>query len=327
MDLSSRGYKILSFLGAIMISWLVALSPASGLEIRVKEQAMVRGDTVCLGDIASFSPSDDRRIATLGQIEISSAPSPGNTIRINERLFLYKISSSISDMDDIEINGPKNLLVSRSAQFITAARLEEIFREYVMDRSPWPSEKLVFERISTPGEIALPEGELHWDIQEKRNHNFIGNISLLLDFWVDGRQTRKVPVSGRIRVSQEVVKAARKIVPGELISKEDLMLVTEDRLKPDTNVLTSFEEAIGKTSVRPIQAGNVILSRMIEIPPLVTKGDRVLIKAESDEIRITTMGEVLEDGRSGDQVRVININSGKEISAKVTGPGLVEVYF
>jgi flagella basal body P-ring formation protein FlgA len=98
-------------------------------------------------------------------------------------------------------------------------------------------------------------------------------------------------------------------------------------LKPDTNVLTSFEEAIGKTSVRPIQAGNVILSRMIEIPPLVTKGDRVLIKAESDEIRITTMGEVLEDGRSGDQVRVININSGKEISAKVTGPGLVEVYF
>ena len=327
MDLSSSGYRILSFLGAIIISWLIALSPASGLEIRVKEQAMVQGDTVCLGDIASFSPSDDRRVKDLSEIEISSSPYPGNTIRISERLFLYKISSSISGMDDIEINAPKNLLVSRSAQFITAARLEEIFREYVLDHSPWPSEKLIFERISTPGEIALPEGGLQWEIQEKRNNNFLGNVSLLLDFWVDGRQIRKVPVSGRIGMSQEVVKAARRIVPGELISKEDLMLVTEERLKPDVNAVTSLEEAIGKTSVRPIQAGNVILSRMIETPPLVTKGDRVLIKAESDEIMITATGKVLEDGRSGDQVRVINVNSGKEISAKVTGPGLVEVYF
>ncbi|MBW1863855.1 MAG: flagella basal body P-ring formation protein FlgA [Deltaproteobacteria bacterium] len=57
------------------------------------------------------------------------------------------------------------------------------------------------------------------------------------------------------------------------------------------------------------------------------KGKRVLIKAENGLIRVTTLGKTLEDGRAGDEVRVINISSGKEIFATVKGPGLVLVSF
>jgi flagella basal body P-ring formation protein FlgA len=66
---------------------------------------------------------------------------------------------------------------------------------------------------------------------------------------------------------------------------------------------------------------------MVEEPPVVQKGSKVMIKAESDRILITTIGRALEDGRNGDLVKVVNVNSGKEIVARVKGPELVVVSF
>ena len=91
--------------------------------------------------------------------------------------------------------------------------------------------------------------------------------------------------------------------------------------------MADMADVVGKRSVRNIQAGQVITNSMIENPPMIKKGNRVLIRAESPEILITTQGKVLEDGCFGDQVRVENISSGKEIFAVVSGPGLVEINF
>jgi flagella basal body P-ring formation protein FlgA len=66
---------------------------------------------------------------------------------------------------------------------------------------------------------------------------------------------------------------------------------------------------------------------MLEDPPLVEKGKRVLIRAENELIRVTTLGKVLEEGRAGDQIQVMNIGSGKVVLATVVGPGTVEVVF
>jgi flagella basal body P-ring formation protein FlgA len=92
-------------------------------------------------------------------------------------------------------------------------------------------------------------------------------------------------------------------------------------------VLTDPEEAVGKKAVRSIQAGQSITSQMVEDPPAVKKGSRVLVRARTDLISVTTQGKVMEDGRLGDEVRVLNLSSGKEIFATVKSPGQVEVIF
>ena len=93
------------------------------------------------------------------------------------------------------------------------------------------------------------------------------------------------------------------------------------------DVLTSLEEAVGKKAVRAIQAGQPIAAQMVEDPPAVKKGSRVLVRARNDQIHVTTHGKVMEDGRLGDEVRVLNLSSGREIFATVKGPSQVEVTF
>ncbi len=327
MSFSNIKSKILFILGIFILSGEMFLSASQALEIRVKEKATVQGDTIYLSDIASFYPSKDHRVGRLGGIDVASAPSPGKVFRLNKRFLRYKIGSAISDKDDIRLKVTGDLMVERAAQSISAGQLEDIFKEHVMSHSPWPANRIKFERINTYGAIDLPAGNLHWEVLEKGNHYYLGNVAFTINFRVDGKQIRKVPVSGKISVIQEVVKAARKISKGQLISEDDLIIISESQTRRIKNAVTSLDEIIGKRAVRNIQSGLFITPRMFEDPPLVRKGKRVLIKAENGLIRVTTLGKTLEDGRAGDEVRVINISSGKEIFATVKGPGLVLVSF
>ena len=135
-------------------------------------------------------------------------------------------------------------------------------------------------------------------------------------------------LSGRISIIQEVVKATRKIRSGEVISKGDLALVNESNTgRQLKNALTRIEEALGKKTTRNIQEGHWVTLEMIEDPPMVKKGKRVIIKAMNQSMQISTLGKGMEDGRVGDQVKVMNISSGREILATVEGPGVVQVCF
>lgn len=323
----SRNILILAALLVILVAGTVPAPPASALEIRVKDRVTVRGDTVYLGDIATFHPKEDSLAARLAQVDVASSPSPGGEVRLNSRFLTYKIGSFIDNEKDVRLNVPDSLLVERTGQVIGTREMEEIFKSHVRQNSPWPSEKLVFDRISVPESITLPEGALRWEVWERGNGKYLGNVSLTVNFWVDEKQIRKVPLSGKVTVQQEVLRATRKIESGARISADDVSTASESHRNLRRDVLTSPEEAVGKRATRNILPGQYILPRMIEDPPLVRKGSRVVIKAEKALILMTTVGKVLEDGRAGDQVRVVNLRSGKELLATVTNSGMVEVQF
>jgi flagella basal body P-ring formation protein FlgA len=321
----SRKKVLILLIAAIII--LAALSPVSGLEITVMQNAVVKGDTICLGDIAQFDPASDGRVSKLKGVEISTSPASGSEIIIRKDLMIYKVNPYISGDKDILVRMPENLVVRRSAQFISAGRMEEIYMGYIKENSGWPEDEIRFEDINTPGTIALPEGELQWAVQERRNTDFIGNVALTIDFSVDGKIVKKVPVSGKIGVRRETVKAAAKIERGRIISVDDIILVNENSLHNRKDYIVSKEDIVGKRALRTIQADQAILSNMIENPPLVKKGDKVIIRAENPHLTITAAGEALQDGRTGDQVEVLNIQSGRKIFATVKESGIVEVLF
>ena len=319
--------KLIPVLGLFMLLFTGPLSLAHALEIRVKGEATVQDDTVYLKDIARFHPRGDARVSGLGRIEVASAPAPGKMLRLKKEFLRYKIGSAVADEDDIELDIPGSLVIKRSAQTIDEKALEEIFREHVKSRSQWPEDRLFFERIHTPGNIAFPEGRLHWEVLEKGGGRYLGNISIVVSFSVDGRQVRRVPMTGKVSVNQRLIKAGGKIKSGQIISKGDLRLVEENTISLREQTITDMDEVIGKRALRNIQEEQIITPRMFEDPPLVKKGKRVIIKAENKSISVSTIGKVLEDGREGDQIRVLNVSSGKEVLSVVRGPGLVEVNF
>lgn len=312
----------------LLIHFTVAPCAAAGLEIKIRDDVTVKGGNLTLRDIATFTPGSDSRVDDLSRIEVASAPSPGNVVNLNRSFLQYKIGAAVAGRgEDIRLEIPSTITIRRTANIITADQLERMFKDHVRTHAAWDPEKIVFEKVDVPESVSLPEGKVRWEISDRGNDRYLGNVALSVNFFVDGKQVRNISISGRITVRQAVVKAARKIGPGQIVSREDVHLLQEQSSHLQRDVLTAEEEAIGKKAVRSIQAGQPISAQMLENPPVVKKGNRVMIVAGNEMIRVSTSGKVVEDGRVGEEVRVVNLSSGREIYATVKGPGVVEVAF
>jgi flagella basal body P-ring formation protein FlgA len=319
--------KNLLILILLLTSGILISSPCFALEIRVKNSLKTAGDTVYLGDIATFHPADDGRVEKLKTLKVTSAPAPDSSRTIKSDLILYNIAHILNAEKDIKLQAPDIITIERTAQVIDKTTLEEIFRDYVLDNSPYERGQISIETINAPSSVALPEGELEWEIDAKHNSNFIGNLSLLIDFRVDGDSQKKIIVSGKLSVTREVVKAVRNIDRGDIITAQDVTLASEQIKYFRKDIIASTKQILGKRATRRIQADQTIKNGMFEVPPAVEKGDRVVIKAENNDLLITASGEALEEGCVGDQIRVMNVSSGREIVATVRRTDLVEVQF
>jgi flagella basal body P-ring formation protein FlgA len=168
---------------------------------------------------------------------------------------------------------------------------------------------------------------LRWEVHENGTPGNLGNIAMTVSLYVDGNQIRNVPVSGRVSVTTTVVKTARRISKGEIISRHDLRTVTEKGTGKMGDLIADPEDAVGKMTSRSLRSGQVLTYSMLDNPPVVKKGNRVVVMAENEFIKITTMGKALQDGRTGEFIKVKNETSGKILHSRVSGPGMVKVVF
>ena len=87
------------------------------------------------------------------------------------------------------------------------------------------------------------------------------------------------------------------------------------------------DDVIGKQVLRPLPPRQPIRKIMIDDPPIVHKGDRVIIEIRLGGLLVQTVGLAKATGKSGDTIPVQNKNSGREVLGTILGAGLVEVGF
>jgi flagella basal body P-ring formation protein FlgA len=93
------------------------------------------------------------------------------------------------------------------------------------------------------------------------------------------------------------------------------------------NIVSDPEAVLGKRTKRVVGAQVPLRTDLIELPPLVKRGDMVVILAESNGLKITTLGQVKKKGRLGDRIPVVNMDSKKILHARVIDSNTVKVDF
>jgi flagella basal body P-ring formation protein FlgA len=124
-------------------------------------------------------------------------------------------------------------------------------------------------------------------------------------------------------VGKTIPVAERVLMPGELITAEDLRSQTYNRPLPNNTVLDK-QDLVGMEVLRRISAGVPIYPRQVRIPPVVRQGEPVNVSFNKGAIALTTLGRALEDGMTGQQIKLRNDDSNLTIVGVVTGPNQVE---
>lgn len=129
------------------------------------------------------------------------------------------------------------------------------------------------------------------------------------------------PSSNSIPNSRTVVVPIRYLQRGTVLQAEWLEVVQAPSGPVDTTLLGAITDAQQSELIRDVPAGQPIKSSDIRKAILVRQGQTVLLSV-GDKVgyQITVRAESLQDGRLGDQVKLKNAESGRQISGVVTGP-------
>lgn len=135
----------------------------------------------------------------------------------------------------------------------------------------------------------------------------------------------KVFLTARVRIEAQLVTAVRALPRGTVLRAEDLRVEQRDTALAPSGAIGDPALAIGKRLRQPLLAGRPVTRSMLDILPVIRRGQRVTLLARTGTLTVRMEGQALSDGRPGERIRVRNNSSQRIIEGVVVDSGLVMV--
>jgi len=295
--------------------------------VEILEKVQIDDEKILLGDIARITGSNPQLNQKLGAIMIGRAPLPGNSRRIDSGTINTRLKQSRIDPAELMLSMPASINVSRSSVNVSSEKIKAMVAEYISKNILSANRDATIKDIQVSHDIRLPDGPVSYEVTAPRNRDMVGLVPFAVNFNVNGKLYRRVWANVTIEVLAEVVITKKPLGRHKPITEDDIMVLRMDLAKVPSDVITDPEAVLGKRTRRAIGSKTVMRANLVEFPPLVKRGDVVLIVAETQGFKITAMGEVKKKGALGDRIPVMNFDSKKVLYARVMDANTVKIDF
>jgi flagella basal body P-ring formation protein FlgA len=215
----------------------------------------------------------------------------------------------------------------RGSRAIEPNEIVEVLEQQLQKTLQLRYEKLEVKDLRGAERMIAPHGALSWEVILPERIGRGGPFSATLVLSVDGREFRRVKVTARMDLFADVVAAKRYLPRHHEIDEKDVHLVRKNLALLPPDVLTDAGEAVSMRTTSSINGQEVLRKSLIQHPPLVRKGERVILLVENRQFKIVTWGEAKDDGRKGEQVKIVNLSSRKEVIGRVLNAGTVLIEY
>jgi flagella basal body P-ring formation protein FlgA len=314
---------------ALTLAWAAAAAwAAEPTSVRVFDRVEVDSDQVLLGAIARIDGQDDERVRALQGLSVGRAPLPGKSRAFDEAAIRLRLKQGGFDPAEIDLQVPAEVEVRRGAVEFGREQLEEIvtahIREQLRDRG---LERVQVKEIRGAEAMVLPRGRIAWQVSAPRNASLTGSVPLAVILKVNDDFERRVNLTAVVEVRVRAVVSSRPLGRYKPIEEGDIELRELDLAGLPADFIGEPEAVIGKRTRRAVESHTVLRPDLVELPPVVKRGDRVKIVAESAGMRITAEGEAKQKGCVGERIPVVNLGSNKVIQARVVDGQTVRIEF
>ena len=297
------------------------------MTVSLRAESMVRGPEIRLGDIADIHGRDGGQVDRLRAIEVGRAPLPGLTRTLDAAYLKARLRLANVDLGTLALDAPSVISVTTASQQVSGAELVAAVREHLLAARSEDATRLSIQPTgATPPTLIVPAGQVELRTRTRAGAEILGSISVTVEAWVDGALARSLSVPVRVGLQSEVVVAARPITRGARLDSEDLR-VERRELTAGQDPVRVVDAVVGLRAVRGIAVGEPIQMSLVDQPPLVHRGDIVLLTTEGRGLRAVTQGEAKEDGKEGQVIRVRNLHSNREVYGQVDAERSVRVPF
>ena len=316
---------VLIFLG--VTERLREIYAAELTRITILPEVQTNDEDILLGRIAGIEGHDPLLIQKLSDIEVARAPLPGKTRTLEKQVFILRLKQHGIDLSQLALHIPTKVVITRNYIEISREKIKLLVSDYIQKNVFKDQVDGSIKDIQIADSLKLPNGRITFKVTAPRNRHFLGKIPFSVHFNVNGKFYKRVWTAAIIEVLADVVTTNKPLGRHKPITEDDIALVKMDLAKLPSGVITDPETVLGKRTKRAIGAKKVLRTDLVEFPPLVKRGDVVVIIAESNGLKITALGQVKKKGRFGESIPVMNYDSKKILYARVLDSSTVKVDF
>ncbi len=181
------------------------------------------------------------------------------------------------------------------------------------------------ESLKDLEDLFVPSNDVQWEIQWTDRKPFSGLLSLPLLITQDGQVIKRSSVILKTRIFRTVAVSSATIDRHEALKISDFSLVKAELTSDIDQYVTDLSFLESKRATRRLNASTPVLKNYVETKPLVSRGDRVSLVNKNGPIEISARGVARADGCMGDEIQVMNLHSGKLMTATVRTESRLEI--
>ena len=326
--INSRMLKWVFLLSVFLLtSYPLEGAPQSTITLNFKPQIAVQGGTIYLEDIATIQGSPRSLVEKVGRVRIENSPLPGETSILSRAFLASRIERSGFSALLADAGIPDQIEIKRLGRILGEAELTRIVEDGLQRALEDKRKTIKMKEFQVSEKIIAPPGDLSWEVKAPDRFYQGGNISLSLIAQVDGQKVHEHRLQAHLEIYADVVIARSYLKRHQVVSEKDVQLTHKNITVYPPDVLMDLEEAQGRRMTLAVNGQEVLRKSMVEVPPLVKKGDRVILLIENPSFKITALGETQEEGREGERIKVVNISSKKEANGLVLDARTVRIDF
>ncbi len=289
--------------------------------IQIKNVVITEKNILSLKDICDIKENNEyfSSIKDIPLINIEDFPKhkkiSGDVIKnILEKTSVKALLSEIYIPDYVDIYKGKIVL--------TKIQLINILKNYVKSYTPYLRGDKIIRDISLPEYMELREGE-KITIKPIGGKIRPGHNSISFVIVKNNKQVRIRPAKFFLDVFAPVPCAARPLNRGEMLTPEKVTFEKKNLAYLPKNI---WDGKSGPWRIKiPIGTHEPITLLKLEPMPTITKGQKVNLIYSGEHILLRTIAIATEDGKIGDIIKVINLQSKRYVYGKIINNETVEV--
>lgn len=278
---------------------------------------------VTVKDIARIDGASEsaRRI---GEVTVATGPMPGKRATLDASSVRLRLQAEIKG--SVDVGGSTRVeLIGKCLRFSPDALAGEA-KTFITEQLPRDGRSYEVVTDRTPREVVAPSGSAS-ELRPRMLNPTLrpGPIAVAVDVVVDQRVVATATVSLTVKAVADVLVATKTIRQGGAIDADNTTWDRRDVTRKPDVVTQAENDLAGWVARRTLSAGALISSIDIAPPYAVRRGETASLTVTCGHVTLRTTGEIRQDARMGDLVRIRPALSGEDVQAKVLGPGTVSI--
>lgn len=297
---------------------------AAQATVELMPQSRVAAGAVTLGQVARVRGDDLSQVRALVRLPIGHAPAAGQGTTLERDLLAGWTAQRLRDRGTVAWEGPAQALVLADGRTVAG---EDIAGEAARALREWLaacSERSDVQLAWLPQDVQAAEGALRLQARPLGQASLRSRMVVWVDVWSGSRFVRAVPVSFAVQAWRETPVAARPLDAGARLDAVALTRQQTDVAALDGAALLDPPPGQARAA-RALRAGDPLRQRDAAPMPLVQRGQWASLRSGTGVVMTEARVEVLQDGREGENVRVRQPGAMAQVTARVVGPGQLEI--